>query len=86
MCIAYLNQLFQFYIGLNLVELIDKSIMSKNIEDILNILVSKSVINRYDYTLEPNFRNGTLTVNLSLLTNYMTESLKISSIINVNSE
>lgn len=86
MCIAYLNQLFQFYIGLNLVELIDKSIMSKNIEDILNILVSKSVINRYDYTLDPNFRNGTLTVNLSLLTNYMTESLKISSIINVNSE
>ena len=86
MCISYLNRLFQFYIGLDLKQLIQKKTIHQNIDNILQILISKNIINNYHYTLEPDYKNGTLTVNLDLLTNYMTKSLKISSVININSE
>ena len=86
MCISYLNRLFQFYIGLNLRDLIEKRIIHNNIDNILSILESKNVITNYKYSLEPNYREGTLIVNLDMLTNYMTKSLKINSVINVNAE
>lgn len=86
MCISYLNRLFQFYIGLNLRELIEKRIINDNIDNILDILQSKNVINDYHYQLEPDYKEGTLIVNLDLLTNYMTKSLKINSVINMNPE
>lgn len=86
MCISYLNKLFQFYIGLNLKELIQKKIIDENINSILNILQSREIINDYAYQLEPDYKKGTLTVNLDLLTNYMIKSLKINSVININIE
>lgn len=86
MCISYLNRLFQFYIGLDLRELINKKLINDNIDNILSILESKNVIKSYHYTLEPNYREGTLIVNLDMLTNYMTKSLKINSVININAE
>ncbi len=86
MCISYLNRLFQFYIGLNIKELIEKKIINQNIDNILNILESKGVIKSFHYTLEPNFNEGTLIVNLDLMTNYMTRSVKINSVININTE
>jgi hypothetical protein len=86
MCISYLNQLFQFYVGLDLKSLMENKMIEKNIETILSVLVSKNVITDYNYTLEPDYLNGTLIVNLDLLTNYMTRSLKINSVININSE
>lgn len=86
MCISYLNRLFQFYIGLNLLELMEKRIINENMNSILSILESKNVIKSYHYTLEPDYTNGTLTVNLDMLTNYMTKSIKISSVIDINTE
>jgi hypothetical protein len=86
MCISFLNRLFQFYIGLNLRELIEKSIINNNIENILSVLVSKNVITNYHFTLEPNYQEGTLIVNLDMITNFMTKSVKINSIINIESE
>lgn len=86
MCISYLNRLFQFYIGLNLRNLIEKRIIHNNIDNVLSILESKNVITNYKYSLEPNYREGTLIVNLDMLTNYMTKSLKINSVININTE
>ena len=86
MCISYLNDLFQFYIGLDFHNLIDKRIINNNINNILSILVSKNVITNYHYELEPDYENHTLTVNLDLQTNFMTESLKISSVVNIKEE
>lgn len=86
MCISYLNRLFQFYIGLNLRKLIETRMIYDNMNNILNILVSKNVITNFHYRLEPNYQNGTLIVNLDLLTNYMTKSLKINSVVNINAE
>jgi len=86
MCISYLNRLFQFYIGLDFQRLIKENVIDDNIGNILNILISREIINNYHYTLDPNYNNGTLTVNLDLLTNYMTESIKVSSVINISSE
>ena len=86
LCISYLNQLFQFYIGLDLKKLIDSKTIDKNVEGILSILSSRNIITDYHYKFEPDYINGTLTVDLDLLTNYMTKSLKINSVININSE
>jgi hypothetical protein len=86
MCISYLNRLFQFYIGLNLRNLIEKKIIHNNMNNILSILKSKNVITDYSYNLEPNYKEGTLIVNLDMITNYMTKSIKINSVININTE
>ena len=86
MCISFLNQLFQFYIGHNMTILIDQNIIDKNIKAILTALETKDVITKSDFTLVPDYNNGTLTVNLNLLTNYMTKSVNISSVININVE
>lgn len=86
MCISYLNRLFQFYPGFNFKKLMDENIIDSSIDDILSVLVSKNIITTYSYQLEPDYINGHLTVNLNLLTNYMTKSVKISSIINIEAE
>ena len=86
MCISYLNILFQFFIGYDLKMMIESKVIQQNMDNILNVIESKGIITNYHYTLEPDYINGTLTVNLDLLTNYMTESVKISSVINVNAE
>lgn len=85
-CISYLNQLFQFYIGLNLKQLIEEKIISSNIKEILEILKNKGLITYSNFDLIPDYQEGKLTVNLELLTNYMTEALKISSIVNISSD
>lgn len=86
MCIAYLNQLFQSYIGHNMVILINKKIVDKNIRTILETLVKRNVITKYSFELTPNYNNGTLTVNLKLLTNYMTKSINVQSVIEMSNE
>ena len=86
MCISYLNKLFQYYIGLDLKWLIESDNMNQNIKDILSILVSKNIINDYNFELIPDYNKGNLIVNLDLITNFMTESIKINSIININQE
>ena len=86
LCISYLNKLYQFYIGLNFNELMDKGKIEKDTEHILSILASRNVITEYDFRLTPDYKKGYLTVELELLTNYMTKSLKIRSVIKINSE
>ena len=86
MCISYLNQLFQFFIGFNLDELIRTNKIKDSVNEILSILMSKNVITNYGYELEPDYVKGILVVNLNLTTNYMTESIPIRSIIEINSE
>jgi len=86
MCISYLNRLYQFYVGYNLQELIEQKIINQNTESILSTLVAKNIINSYKYSFEPDYKKGTLIVNLDLLTNYMIKSIKINSVINVNVE
>ena len=86
MCISYLNILFQYYIGLNLNELIDNKIIDTNITEILSVLTSRNIITDYRFKLEPDYKTGKLKVLLSLLTNYMTKAINIQSYININSE
>ena len=86
MCISYLNQLFQFFIGHNLSSLMNKKRIENAVNEVLNILVARNVITDFDFDLTPDYTKGTLTVNLNLLTNYMTEALNIKSVIDINSE
>ena len=86
LCISYINEILQFFIGLDFIQLMDNNTIENSINEILNILVSKNVINEYSTELVPDYSNGTLTVNLDILTNYMTKSVRISSVVNINSE
>ena len=86
MCISYLNQLYQYFIGYNLNTLMDRKYIETYTNEILNTLVGRDIITSFDFDLTPNYREGTLTVELNLLTNYMTEALNIKSVIDVNSE
>lgn len=86
MCIAYLNQLFQAYIGHNFNTLMQKKIIDRNIESILSILKSRDIITSYNYELEPNFRKGELTVHLDLRTNFMTKGVHVNSVVQINTE
>lgn len=83
LCIAYLNQLFQYYIGENFVKLMENNTINKNVNSLLSALVSKNVITQYDFSLDPDYQNGHLTINLDLLTNYMTEAIKIRSVVDL---
>ena len=84
MCISYLNQLLQFFVGQNLNYLIKSKILEEKIQSLLAIVKSRNIINDFDFTLEPNYRAGTLKVNLSMITNYMVETINICSVINIS--
>lgn len=86
MCISYLNKLFQFYIGMNFTYLMQKNIISNNMDTLLSAIQSRDIINRYSYTLTPNYNAGELTVDLNIETNFMTRALKITSVIQLTSE
>ena len=83
MCISYINKLFQFYIGQNMYTLIKDYIISNDLNNILEAILSKEIITEYDFDIFPNYAKGEVKVYLSLLTSYMVKSVKICSVINL---
>lgn len=83
MCMSYINKLFQYYIGYNIVELIEDEIIIEDLNNILNLLVSKNIITFYDFTIAPYYAKGEIKVYLNLQTCYMVKAIQICSVINV---
>lgn len=86
MCISYINKLFQYYIGMNMISLIEDEIVITDLTNILEILVNKDIITSYDFKIVPLYSKGEIKVYLSLLTNYMVKAIKLCSVINVEFE
>ena len=84
MCISYINKLFQYYIGKNMYTLIEQKIIDSDLDKILNILSSKSIITKYSFKIEPNYLQNEIKVYLNLQTCYMIKSIKICSIIKLS--
>lgn len=83
MCMSYVNKLFQFYVGQNVVELIEEEIITSDLREILTKLVNLGVITSYEYTIVPSYIKGEIKVYLSLMTCYMVKAIQLCSTINV---
>ena len=83
MCMSYVNQLFQYYIGYNIVELIEDSIITEDLENMLKHLSNQNIITSYDFQIVPYYAKGEIKVYLNLMTCYMVKAVQICSVINV---
>ena len=86
LCIAYLNALFQLYIGENFVRLIEDNIIEEDIEEILDRLEDRNVITKHSFSLTPDYIHGELKVLLNLKTIYMTKAVKICTVMELTTE
>lgn len=83
MCISYINRLFQYYIGHNIVELIEQDIITDDLNSILSALYNRNIITSYSFNIVPNYAKGEIKVYLSLMTCYMVKAVQLCSVINV---
>lgn len=83
MVISYINQLFQWYIGRNLDELINRGIMESDLKFIFNSLLSRGIITNADFKIVPTYATGHVKLYLRLKTNYMIKAIQLCSMINV---
>lgn len=83
MCMSYVNKLFQYYVGQNMVQLIEDNIIQEDLNNILQTLSSKNVITEYNFTVVPFYAKGEIKVYLNLMTCFMVKAVQICSVINV---
>ena len=84
LAISCLNELFQYYIGQDMMYLIHEKIIDSDINNILNALNHKGVITNYDYTISPYYNQNEIKVYLNLQTNYMIKPLTVCSSVDVS--
>lgn len=81
MAISYLNRLFQFYIGMNMVVLIEQQIVKHDINVILTALKQRGIITAFEYRIVPKYAENHIKVYLTMMTNYMTKAVHLSATI-----
>ncbi len=86
LAISYLNKLFQFYVGMNINDLISDNVMEKDIRKILNALVERNIVTKYSFTIVPYYNWNEIKVYLNLESCYMIKPITICPIINVKYE
>lgn len=82
-CMSYIDKLFQYYIGYNMVELIKEEIIVKDLQEILEALHANNIITSYDFKIVPYYAKGEIKIYLSLMTCYMVKAVQLCSVINV---
>ncbi len=83
MCISYMNELFQIYIGKDIRRLISEKIIQNDLASLLTSLVDRNVITWFEFKLVPDYSQGHLNVYLSLKTSYMIRAIHICSLIDI---
>jgi len=83
MCMSYINKLFQYYVGHDMVQLIKENIIAGDLTNILKTLSSRNIITQYDFSIVPYYAKGEIKVYLNLKTCYMVKAVQICSVINV---
>ena len=86
LAISYINKLFQFYIGMNINDLINKNIINTDMNKILNTLVKKDIITKYNFTIVPYYNWNEIRVYLNLESCYMIKPITICPVINIKYE
>ena len=83
MCMSYVNKLFQYYIGQNMIKLIKDGVIIEDLNKILRTLRSRNIITSFDFRIVPYYAKGEVKVYLNLMTCYMVKAIQICSVINV---
>lgn len=83
LAISYLNKLFQFYVGMNINDLMINKIINSDIETILGALVNNNVLTKYNYNIVPYYNWNEIRVYLNLESRYMIKPITICPVINV---
>lgn len=81
--ISYLNKLFQLYIGLDMVKLINEKIILDDVNQMLTTLKERGIITSFEYRLVPEYAKGHLKIYLTMMTNYMTKAVHLSTTIDM---
>ena len=86
MCISYINKLFQFYIGHDMIKLIRQNIIVSDLNNILKTLKDRSIITSYNFTLVPYYARNEIKVYLTLHTVFTVKAVTLCAVIEVASE
>lgn len=84
LAIAYINELFQLYIGENMVQLIKDRTIDSDLHNLLKILIAKNIITGYDFSIVPNYTLNKINVFLKLQTIYTVKFVTICSVVNID--
>lgn len=76
MTISYLNKLYQFYIGMDMVKLVKEGIIETDSKTILSAIQRRNIITSFDIQIAPYYYEQHVKVYLTFQTNYMTKSIK----------
>ncbi len=82
LCMSYINRLFQFYVGYDIIMLIKEGVIIEDLNNVLRYLSTKGVITTYDFTIVPSYGKGEVKVYLNFMTQYMIKPIQICSVIN----
>lgn len=85
-CMSYMTRLFNNYIGEDMVNLIENHILKDDLEKLLFNIKSKGIISEFAFELKPDYIHGRLTVFLTLQTVYMTEAVKLCTVMEITTE
>lgn len=83
MAISYINQLFQWYIGRDMTELIRYRIIHQDLSAIFRVLRQRDIITEASFKIVPTYATGEIKVYLTLKTLYMIKAVQLCSVINV---
>ena len=83
MAVAYLNKLFQLYIGYNMETLLDNGVIEQDIRKVMDTIQQLNVITSYYITIQPIYRENHIKIELVLTTNYMVKPVTIHAQVQV---
>lgn len=77
LAIAYVNRIFQFYVGHSVQELINENIISTDIDIILSNLQKRGCLSKYNFRIVPYYKQGEIKVYLTLETIFMIKPVTV---------
>lgn len=83
LAVAYLNKLFQGYVGENIYSLVETGIMYRDINLILSELKDRNALTSYDFSVKAFYKRGLIKVYLNLETLYMAKPVTMCPVIEV---
>lgn len=83
LAMSYLNKLFQFYVGMNMHDLIDTRTIDKDVSKIMNALVNRNIVTKYSFEIVPYYSWNEIRVYLNLENRYMIKPITICPSANV---
>lgn len=83
MAISYLNRLYQFYVGHDMITLVHDGIITHDTDVILSYIKQAGIITAYNFKIVPYYDIGEVRVYLEMKTNYMVKAVRMAATIDV---